>query len=103
MKLLGINPQQSDRIQIVPVANGFVVYLPIVSGNEFGEVLQELGKGIQKLSGDEDEILANAKRQMEDEQREESARDLSTFSDKHCYIFKTFNEVLAFLKTTYDK
>lgn len=103
MEIFGMNPNRPNRIQIVPVANGFVVYLPVVRNNEFGEVLQELGKGIQKLQVEEDEILSLAQKQVEDAEREEAATNLNTFRDNHCYIFPKFSEVLAFLKTTYDK
>lgn len=84
------------NIQIQPVANGFVVYLP--QQPSFKLHGMDVGKLIGKIMPGRDRALEQAEDQLD----EAKQNDLATFTDHSCFIFKTFGEALAFLQVTYD-
>lgn len=90
---------RGNEIQIVPVANGFVVYLPETRNElkQMGAMILGLGKTMKQ-----NELMGDLNTNPEDEEQEQDDAPKKFNRDKSCYIFATFSEVIAFLKVTFD-
>jgi len=90
----------AERIEILQVANGFMVTLPFLpKRNTDLDMFHEQALVMKKVL-QEDEIISRLQEQERYEQKQLRLADLKT---ENIHIFKTFTEVLAFLKYTMDE
>jgi hypothetical protein len=93
------------EIGITAVSNGWLVRIPttnIIRGRAIAIDSEENLRWQARIMKDEmqsDDILKNAKRQAEEES---TSVDVEQIKNKSLFIFKTFPEVLAFLKIKID-
>lgn len=87
-----------NEILISPVANGYVVTLPRTISAEmrgFSEMAPILGRAMRHM--DKDNVPG-----LEDPEEEMHEPDPVIKTDQHVWIFKTFKEVMNFLKFKFD-
>ena len=90
----------SPTIKIIQVSNGWMVILPNVPKiDPYNKMLREGVKMFKAVK--EDNILDEIAARVEEE--EEKNFGLKDLRDDRTHIFKTFKEVLAFLKITIDE
>lgn len=82
-----------NEISITPVANGFLVTLPLLEMDPTDKMIGQFGKLAKKIN--KDEVLAAI--EEEQEQIEQSEKSLVLNPLPNVFIFSRFKDVLAFL------
>ena len=82
-----------NEIQIMPVANGFVVTLPQIQMDPTDKMIGQFGKLAKKMN--KDEILAAIEEEQQQIEQEEKNEQLVALDN--IFIFTRFKDVLAFL------
>jgi hypothetical protein len=99
--MLQLAKTKPTEITIMPVNNGWVVFLPQnAPAINAGEIMQDVFSHIRDAAEHEetDKVLSKIlKEQREKEKREENNTEIKIQRENTVYIFKEFCEVLAFL------
>src|SRR5690606_11895566 len=83
---------RNNQIVIEIVANGFIVELPSTKANEIDSVMKSVMQSVRKL--DNDPALDTD----EDNHVTNDLVDIQSVADKETHVFKTWEEVIGFLK-----
>ena len=89
-----------SQITISPVANGFIVTVPLPEESfmpmkEVGEMLSSLQENMHK-----DPIIKNAEDVLRKQQEQDKEKVIPR--DQSMHVFKTFREVIAYLTVTFE-
>lgn len=93
----------SGTIQIEPVANGWIVTIPctdcLTQMPDMHSMVRENAR-VFREELNKDEVLAKIQHENQepDENTQPKKLQISDLKNKHVHIFKTFSEVLKFLK-----
>lgn len=96
----------NNQITIQPVANGFIVTVPVSNANTQEEGFQFMAianQFVDKIKGSsKDDLLQKIEKDINEEEKVNNQTNINTFRAPSVYCFHELSEVLSFLAVRYD-